>query len=112
MFLEGIVGVQKQAVLAAKRALVTVEEVVEDFGPRSLNATILPSWTVTAIAHVPGGAHPSYAHGYYMRDNAYYKAWDAIARDRDGFLAWMKANVLERDLKFSSAQRERLAVGS
>jgi glutaconate CoA-transferase subunit A len=93
---EGIVGVQKQAVLAAKRALVTVEEVVEDFGPRSPNTVILPSWTVRAIACVPGGAHPSYAHGYYKRDNAYYKAWDAIARERDTFLAWMKANVLEK----------------
>src|SRR5215470_7487738 len=92
---EGIVGVQKQAVLAAKRALVTVEEIVDDFGPRSPNTVILPSWTVSAIACVPGGAHPSYAHGYYKRDNAYYKAWDAIARDRDGFLAWMKTNVLE-----------------
>ena len=93
---EGIVGVQKQAVLAAKRALVTVEEIVDDFGPRSPNTVILPSWTVSAIACVPGGAHPSYAHGYYKRDNAYYKAWDAIARERDTFLAWMKANVLEK----------------
>ena len=96
VLLEGIVGVQKHAVLAAKRAVVTVEEVVDDLGPRSPNAVVLPSWTVTAIACVPGGAHPSYAHGYYKRDNAYYKAWDAIARDRDGFLAWMKANVLEQ----------------
>jgi len=62
----------------------------------SPNAVILPSWTVGAIACVPGGAHPSYAHGYYKRDNAFYKAWDAISRDRDGFLAWMKANVLEQ----------------
>ena len=95
ILLEGIVGVQKQAVLASRRALVTVEEVVEDFGPRSANAVILPSWTIGAIAVVPGGAHPSYAHGYYKRDNAYYKAWDAISRDREGFLAWMKTNVLE-----------------
>jgi glutaconate CoA-transferase, subunit A len=93
---EGIVGVQKQAVLAAKRALVTVEEIVDDFGPRSPNTVILPSWTVRAIACVPGGAHPSYAHGYYKRDNAYYKAWDAIARERDSFLAWIKTNVLEQ----------------
>ncbi len=96
VLLEGIVGVQKQAVLAAKRALVTVEEIVEDFGPRSPNAVILPSWTVSAISVVPGGAHPSYAQGYYTRDNAYYIAWDAISRDRDGFLAWMKTNVLEQ----------------
>src|SRR5262245_7260693 len=76
VLIEGIIGVQKQAVLAAKRSVVTVEEIVEDFGPRSPNATILPTWTVTAIAEVPGGAYPSYAHGYYKRDNAYYKAWD------------------------------------
>jgi glutaconate CoA-transferase, subunit A len=96
VLIEGIVGIQKQVVLAARRSLVTVEEIVDDFGPRSTNAVILPSWTVTAIACVRGGAHPSYAHGYYKRDNAYYKAWDAIARDRDTFLAWIKANVLEK----------------
>jgi len=96
VLLEGIVGVQKEAVLAAKRSLVTVEEIVDDFGPRNANAIILPSWTVTAVACVPGGAHPSYAHGYYTRDNAYYKAWDAISRERDTFLAWMKTNVLEK----------------
>ena len=60
------------------------------------NAIILPSWTVTAVACVPGGAHPSYAHGYYARDNAYYKAWDAISRERETFLSWMTANVLEK----------------
>ncbi len=96
VLIEGIVGIQKQVVLAARRALVTVEEIVDDFGPRSPNAVILPSWTVTAIACVPGGAHPSYAHGYYKRDNATYKAWDAIARNRDTFLAWMQANVIEK----------------
>jgi glutaconate CoA-transferase subunit A len=94
VLLQGIVGVQKEAVLASQRSLVTVEEVVEEFGDVGFNAVILPSWTVTAIAHVPGGAHPSYAQGYYKRDNATYKAWDAIARERDGFLAWMEANVI------------------
>jgi glutaconate CoA-transferase, subunit A len=94
VLLEGIVGVQKEAVLGAQRSLVTVEEVVEDFGPVGHNAVILPSWTVTAIAHVPGGAHPSYAQGYYKRDNATYKAWDAIARERETFLAWMEENVV------------------
>jgi glutaconate CoA-transferase subunit A len=108
VLLEGIVGVQKEAVLAAKRSLVTVEEIVDDFGPRSPNAVILPAWTVTAIAEVPGGAHPSYAHGYYKRDNAYYKAWDKIARERDSFLAWMKANVLEKGPEVFAEQRRRL----
>lgn len=96
VLLEGIVGVQKEAVLAAKRSLVTVEEIVDDFGPRNANAVILPSWTVTAIAHVPGGAYPSYAQGYYKRANDFYIAWDAISRDRDSFRAWIKANVLEK----------------
>jgi len=94
VMLEGIVGVQKEAVLAAKRSLVTVEEIVDDLGPRSYNACILPHWTVTAIAHVPGGAHPSYAQGYYKRDNATYEAWDEIARDRDSFKAWIAENVM------------------
>ena len=94
VLLEGIVGVQKQAVLAAKRSIVTVEEIVEDLGPRSFNAVILPSWTVTTIVQAPRGAHPSYAHGYYQRDNGFYIAWDKVARERDSFLAWMKANVL------------------
>ena len=93
VLIEGIVGVQKEAVLGAKRSVVTVEEVVDDFGPQSPNACILPSWTVGTIALVPGGAHPSYAHGYYARDNAFYKAWDRIARDRDGFLAWVDEQV-------------------
>lgn len=96
VLLEGIVGVQKQAVLAAKRSVVTVEEIVEDFGQRSPNAVILPHWTVTSIVKVPGGAHPSYAQGYYKRDNAFYKKWDEIARDRDSFKAWIDENVLRK----------------
>ncbi len=96
ILLEGIVGVQKEVVLAAKRSIVTVEEIVEDFGPRSFNAVILPGWTVGAIVKVPGGAYPSYAQGYYKRDNAFYISWDKIARERETFLAWMKANVLEQ----------------
>ena len=105
VLIEGIVGVQKQAVLAAKRSIVTVEEIVDDFGPRSPNLGDPAGWTVTAVVEVPGGAHPSYAHGYYKRDNAYYKEWDAIARDRDGFLAWMKANVLDRGPEVFAAER-------
>ncbi len=95
VLIEGIVGVQKAVVLGAKRSVVTVEEVVDDFGSTSPNAVVLPRWTVGSIVTVPGGAHPSYAHGYYKRDNAFYRAWDPIAADRDGFRAWMKANVLD-----------------
>ena len=95
ILLEGIVGVQKEAVLAARRSLVTVEEVVDDFGRRSPNAVILPAWVVTAVVVAPGGARPSYAHGYYLRDNSFYVAWDEIARDRKRFQTWMKQHVHE-----------------
>jgi glutaconate CoA-transferase subunit A len=90
----GIVGVQKEAVLAAKHAIVTVEEIVDEFDG-STNATILPQWALAAVCLVPGGAHPSYAHGYYARDNAFCKAWDGIARDRATFEAWMERHVMQ-----------------
>jgi len=90
----GISGVQKEAVLSAKRAIVTVEEIVETVAPRA-NSIILPHWTVSAVCPVPGGAFPSYALGYSTRGNDFYKKWDAISRERDGFTAWMKRHVLE-----------------
>ncbi len=94
VLIEGIVGVQKEAVLAAARAIVTVEEIVDDLRLGSPNAVVLPHWTIDAIVEAPGGARPSYAHGYYGRDNGFYTAWDAISRDRDAFLAWMRERVL------------------
>jgi glutaconate CoA-transferase subunit A len=94
VLIEGIVGVQKEAVLAAQRAIVTVEEVVETLRGGHPNACILPHWTISAIAVVPGGALPSYAHGYYPRDNAFYTAWDEISRDRETFAAWMEEHVM------------------
>jgi len=95
VLIEGIVGVQKEAVLASRRAVVTVEEIVDDFDDLHPNLCVLPHWTVTAIAHVPGGAHPSYTRGYYERDNAAYLEWDKVSADRDLFLQWMRIHVLE-----------------
>ncbi len=95
VLLDGIVGVQKQAVLAAKCAVVTVEEQVTELGAPSLNSVVLPAWTISAVAVVPGGAYPSYAQGYYRRANDFYIRWDEISRDRDRFRAWMAANVLD-----------------
>ena len=89
----GIVGIQKEVVLASERSLVTVEEVVDELEPRP-GAIVIPTWAITAVAAAPRGAHPSYAHSYYDRDNDFYKAWDAIARDRDAFRAWMEEHVL------------------
>ena len=91
---EGIVGVQKEAVLAAERCLVTVEEVVDDLAAPSHNSVVLPSWVVDVVAEAPRGAVPSYAHGYYKRDNSFYLAWDAISRDRETFQRWIDEHVL------------------
>jgi len=88
----GIVGAQKEAALAAKALVITVEEIVDDL-EAPMNAIVLPTWVVTAIACVPGGAYPSYAQGYYSRDNAFYLAWDAIARERVRFADWMDRHV-------------------
>jgi glutaconate CoA-transferase, subunit A len=88
----GIPGVQKEVVLASAASLVTVEEVVDELEPRP-GAVVIPGWAITAVAAAPQGAHPSYAHGYYERDNDFYVAWDAISRDRDTFAAWMDEHV-------------------
>jgi glutaconate CoA-transferase subunit A len=93
VLIEGIVGAQKEAALAARTLLVTVENVVDDIGP-AMNAIVLPHWVVTAIAVVPRGAYPSYAHGLYPRDNAFYQRWEAISRERDMFAEWMRRHVL------------------
>jgi glutaconate CoA-transferase subunit A len=96
VLIEGIIGVQKQAVLAARHSIVTVEEQVDRFDEVHPNACILPHWTVTAVAVVPGGAFPSYAHGYYDRNNAYYMAWDRISRDRASFHEWLDEQVMQQ----------------
>jgi glutaconate CoA-transferase, subunit A len=86
----GITGIQKEAVLAARRALATVEEIVDELTPVP-GAVVLPSWVLEAVAVAPGGAAPSYAHGYYDRDNAAYQRWDAISRDRAAFTRWLES---------------------
>jgi glutaconate CoA-transferase subunit A len=90
----GLVGVQKETVLAATRSIVTVEEIVDrlDAPP---NAVVLPYWVVSAVCEVKGGAFPSYAAGYYSRNNAFYKQWDNVSRDRETFKAWMQRHVIE-----------------
>ena len=91
--LHGIVGAQREAAMAARRLIVTVEEVV-DVLPPAMNAIVLPHWIITAVVLCPGGAYPSYAHGFYARDNAFYQRWDDIARERQRFLDWMETHVL------------------
>jgi glutaconate CoA-transferase subunit A len=93
VLVHGIIGIQKEAVLAAERAIVTVEEIVDELDA-PMNACVLPHWVISRVCEVPGGAHPSYAHGYYKRDNAFCKAWDGISRNRETFQAWMQKHVL------------------
>jgi glutaconate CoA-transferase subunit A len=92
----GITGVQKEAVLAAKRAIVTVEEIVDSFEVKA-DSVILPRWVIDAVCLEPGGACPSYALGYYDRDNGFYKSWDDISRERECFTEWMTRHVLSTD---------------
>jgi glutaconate CoA-transferase, subunit A len=89
----GIPGVQKEAVLAARRSLVTVERIVEHLEPQP-GGVVLPSWVIDLVAEAPGGSRPSYSLGITDRDNDFYKFWDGMSRDRDAFLAWMNENVL------------------
>lgn len=90
----GLVGVQKETVLASRRAIVTVEEIVDTLDAPP-NAVVLPHWVVTAVCEVAGGAFPSYAAGYYSRNNAFYKQWDVISRDRQTFTAWIERHIKE-----------------
>ena len=112
VLLWGILGVQKEAALAAKRCIVTVEEIVDDL-QAPMNACVLPTWALSAVCHVPGGAHPSYAHGYTERDNRFYQAWDPIARDRETFTAWINeyihgtANFSEFQAKLARASEAK-----
>ena len=89
----GISGIQKEAALSAKRVIATVEEIVDEFEPRPFQI-VLPSVTVNAIAVEPKGAHPSYADGFYDRDNDFYASWDPIGRDREHFGEWMQRYVM------------------
>jgi glutaconate CoA-transferase, subunit A len=111
VMLWGITGVQREAVLAAKRAIVTVEEIVDEF-PERTGAVVLPNWVLSAVSVVPGGAWPSYAAGYSVRDNDFYKQWDAVSRDRTTFLAWAQQNGLPTADAADHAEEGELEVGT
>jgi glutaconate CoA-transferase subunit A len=90
----GIPGVQKEAILAADRSLVTVERIADSLELRP-GGIVIPGWVIDAVAAVPGGSRPSYSHGLTSRDNDFYRAWDEISRDRDRFTAWMHEHVID-----------------
>ena len=89
----GIPGVQKEAVLAAKRSLVTVERIVDRLEPRP-GGLVIPHWVIDVVAEAPGGSRPSYSLDITERDNDFYKFWDEVSRDREAFTAWMREHVL------------------
>ncbi|MFC2026150.1 CoA transferase subunit A [Chloroflexota bacterium] len=80
----GIIGEQKEAAFAAKRVIVTAEEIVEEGVIRSdPNRTLIPGFIVNAVCQVPFASHPSYTQGYYDRDNSFYLEWDSISKSHD-----------------------------
>jgi len=86
----GIVGEQKEAAFAARRVIVTAEEIVDERVIRAdPNRTLIPALLVSAVCHVPHAAHPSYTQGCYDRDNAFYLEWDRLSTDRAAVLAWL-----------------------
>jgi len=86
----GLYGVQKEAAFAARRVVAVVEEIVPETVIRAdPNRTVIPGFIVDAVVCEPWGAHPSYAQGYYDRDNDFYVAWDGISREASGLEAWL-----------------------
>ena len=87
----GIIGEQKEAAFAAKKVILTAEEIVDESVIRSdPNRTIIPGIVVSAVCHVPFACHPSYAQGYYDRDNEFYLAWDKISESPEATQQYLK----------------------
>jgi glutaconate CoA-transferase subunit A len=93
----GIPGVQKEAVLAARRSLVTVERIVDELQLQP-GGIVIPGWVIGVVSEAPGGSRPSYSLGITDRDNDFYRFWDKMSRDRDEFIAWMKEHVLGEEV--------------
>ncbi|MCX6064259.1 MAG: CoA transferase subunit A [Chloroflexi bacterium] len=115
----GIVGEQKEVAFAAKKVILTAEEVVDESVIRSdPNRTLIPGFIVSAVCHVPHAAHPSYAQGYYDRDNEFYLAWDKISENPETVKAWLDEwvyGVADRDeywQKLGAEKHEMLKVAA
>jgi len=113
----GIIGEQKEAAFAAKRVILTAEEIVDESVIRSdPNRTLIPEFIVSAVCLVPHASHPSYTQGYYDRDNAFYLAWDKISESPDAVRLWLEEwvyGVADRDAywkKLGSETHNRLKV--
>ena len=114
----GILGEQREAAFAAKRVILTAEEIVDAEVIRSdPNRTLIPSLVVSAVCHVPWCAHPSYTQGYYDRDNDLYLRWEEISKDKASMQAYLDEwvyGVKDREeylAKLGAETRERLKPG-
>ena len=113
----GIIGEQKEAAFAAKKVILTAEEIVDESVIRSdPNRTMIPGIVVSAVCHVPFACHPSYAQGYYDRDNEFYLAWDKVSESVESVKAWLdewvfgvkdRAEYME---KLGEEKREQLKI--
>jgi glutaconate CoA-transferase subunit A len=113
----GIIGEQKEAAFAAKKVIVTAEEIVDEAVIRSdPNRTMIPGFIVSAVCHVPFASHPSYSQGYYDRDNEFYLAWDKISESKESVQAYLDEwvySVKDRDAywkKLGEKTHKRLKV--
>ncbi|MCA9970661.1 MAG: CoA transferase subunit A [Anaerolineales bacterium] len=109
----GLLGMQKEIAFASRKVVVVVEEVVDaDVIRRDPNRTLIPGITVDAVVHEPYGAHPSYAQGYYDRDNAFYLDWGERSKDVAATEAWLREwvyDVPDRQAYLAKLGAERLA---
>ncbi|MFZ5923457.1 MAG: CoA transferase subunit A [Chloroflexota bacterium] len=109
----GIVGEQKEAAFAAERVILTAEEIVGESVIRSdPNRTLIPGFIVDAVCHVPHACHPSYAQGYYDRDNEFYLEWDKVSSSLEAVKAWLDEwvyGVKDRDSYWAKLGAEKQA---
>jgi glutaconate CoA-transferase subunit A len=89
IWMRGILGVQKEAILAATHSIVTVEEVVDSVD-EDCGGSVIPRWAIDVVCVAPLGAFPSYAEGYYDRSNLFYQRWGEVSREYDRFREWME----------------------
>jgi glutaconate CoA-transferase subunit A len=115
----GIVGEQKEAAFAAHKVILTAEEIVDESVIRSdPNRTLIPGLVVDAVCHVPYACHPSYAQGYYDRDNDFYLRWDGISQSPAAVQSWLDEwvyGVTDRDEyweKLGDETRQRLKIAA
>jgi len=113
----GIIGEQKEAAFAARKVILTAEEIVDESIIRSdPNRTMIPANIVSAVCHVPYACHPSYAQGYYDRDNEFYLAWDKISSSQESIQNWLAEWVFgvkdhaEYWSKLGSQKHEQLEI--